>query len=820
MESATFKVDLHVHSKFSKHPSEWMLQKIGCSESYTDPVNLYRLVRERGMSQVTVTDHNTIEGALEIAHLPQTFISEEVTAYFPEDRCKVHVLVYQISEKQHRDLQVQRENIYDLTAYLHQEKINHALAHPFYSVNEKLTMEHFEKLMLLFKNFELNGSRGKEQNNILRMVLSALTPQDIESLHEKHGLDPQFDEPWKKNFTGGSDDHSALTVAHQFTEIKGARDLQEFFAAVNQGQTRIIGNSSTPQTLAHNLYSIAYQFYHHKFNRKTSWQKDLFLRFLHRFLSNGQEEESGLWSRVYDIWPHRKRLKKGTPASIQEYLQFETYKLLAKSPQLMEVIKHAKVEGKGIENQWFNFVNQVSNRAFLHIGNGFLDQFTRGHLFNLFQSLGSIGALYALLSPYFFAFSNFSNNRHFAEKARRRFLKGDGVDHRGDLGPKVAHFTDTFNEINGVALTLRQQAVLAGKNGKSLTVITCDSSNEETGAGIKNFEPIGFYKLPEYEELKLLFPPFLEMLAYCYEEKFTNIHAATPGPIGLAALGIAKILKVPICGTYHTALPQYARYLTEDKSLEDWMWKYILWYYDQTDMVYVPSESTGEELIEKGLDPDKIRFFPRGVDLSFFNPAKKNGFLQKRFQLQEGINLLYVGRISREKNLSFLGDVFIQLSCFSQEARLIVVGDGPYLEAFKNKMKGTPCYFTGYLTGEDLAGVYASCDLFIFPSQTDTFGNVVLEAQASGLPVIVTDQGGPKENVVPGETGFVVCGDQPEELLRLLGTLLANPGRLKEMGRTARQFMEQKSFEAAFLKTWEMYENNKPVDELSLAKAS
>jgi glycosyltransferase involved in cell wall biosynthesis len=820
MDLPVLRVDLHVHSKFSKHPSEWMLQKLGCSESYTDPRSLYHLVRSRGMSHVTITDHNTIEGSLEIAHLPQTFISEEVTTYFPEDRCKVHVVVYSISERQHQDLQYLRENIYDFTNYLYQENITHTLAHPLYSVNEKLTIGHFERCLLLFKNFELNGSRGKEQNTLLKLVLGQLTPQDIQSLTERYGLQPRFDEPWKKNLTGGSDDHSALTAANQYTEVAGAKDLPEFLEGINRHRATVVGSSSSPQALAHTLYSIAYQFYNHKFNLNAQLHKDIFLRFLHRFLSNDLREDNGLFSRVYDLWHYRKRSGNDHPSRIQELLRLETHKLLLKDPHLMEIVKNGRFEGEKIEDRWFYFVNQVSHCAFLHFGNTVLDQLTGGHLFNLFQSLGSVGALYALLSPYFFAFSNFSNNRQFARKVSRHFLETDPLTDRPDGPFKVAHFTDTFNEINGVALTLRQQVAMARKNGKKLTVITCDSSDHEAEEGIKNFKPVGFYELPEYQELKLFFPPFLEMLAYCYEEKFTAIHSATPGPIGLAALGIAKILKLPIYGTYHTALPQYARYLTEDKAVEDWMWRYMLWYYDQMDTIYVPSKSSGQELIEKGCDPQKIRLFFRGVDLESFHPSKRNGFLKNRFNLGEGLKILYVGRVSKEKNLSFLGDVFMSLCRSLKWVSLVVVGDGPYLEEFKKKMQDTPCVFTGYLKGEELACVYASCDLFVFPSRTDTFGNVVLEARASGIPVIVTDQGGPKENILPGKTGLVIKDDQPHEWLRLLGSLHSDPRRLKEMGQAARHYMEDRSFEEAFLKTWEMYEKKEMPVDIPFAKAS
>ena len=213
MGGEIMKVDLHVHSKYSTRPSYWVLQKMGAHECYTKPSELYRIAKERGMSLVTITDHNNIEGCLEIAHLPDTFMSEEVTTYFPEDRCKIHVLVYNITEQLHRDIQRVRENIFDLVQYLNKSKITHSVAHPLWSINNRLTSDHFEQLLLLFKNFELNGSRDEQLNHWLKSILASLSPQDLEALAEKYQFPSPFLEPWRKNLTGGSDDHSSMQIA-------------------------------------------------------------------------------------------------------------------------------------------------------------------------------------------------------------------------------------------------------------------------------------------------------------------------------------------------------------------------------------------------------------------------------------------------------------------------------------------------------------------------------------------------------------------------------------------------------------------------------
>jgi glycosyltransferase involved in cell wall biosynthesis len=816
METTT-KADLHVHSKYSKRPSQWVLQKIGCSESYTEPGHIYRTLRAKGMDLVTITDHNTIEGSLEIAHLADTFVSEEITAYFPQDRCKVHVLAYDITEAQHREIQKHRDNVFDLARYLDLAGICHLVAHPLFSVNDKLTKSHFEQLLLLFKHFEVNGARHEHLNANLLRILEMLTPEDIHRLENIHDRAALPMEPWKKFVTGGSDDHSSLNMARTHTVLPGRRDVAAFFQGVREGLASPVGKSSTPQTLGHNLYSIAYQFYKQKFQLEKHVNKDILLKFIDRNLDPGREDLSGFLGSLHALWSQRirPRIRTGIrprssghrPEQLQDLLRYETARLIWNSPELMDIV-HSTGNGKqGQGKTWFAFVNQSANQVLKHSADHMLRKIAQGSIFDIFHSLGSAGALYTLLMPYFLSYSLFAHDRQFSREVRASLAADKGLMQEGDaLQPKVAHFTDTFYEVNGVALTLQQQLSLARSTSKDMTIITCAPDEAvQGGEGVRNFTPIGVFELPEYPELKLYYPPLLDMIQFCFDQEISHIHSATPGPIGLAALAVARLMHLPIYGTYHTSLPQYTQCLTQDFAMEELMWRFTLWYYEQMDLVFAPSHATANELIAKGLSPEKVRVYPRGIDIERFHPSKRNGFYEKRYRFGSEIKLLYVGRVSREKNLHILEQAFQELARERHNARLIIVGDGPYREEMERNLSGTPAVFTGYLDGEALAQAYASADIFVFPSATDTFGNVVLEAQASGLPVIVSAQGGPQENLIPDQTGLIVPSTTGPAFCQAISALLANPARLREMSDNARKYMENRSFGQAFEQVWQYY---------------
>jgi glycosyltransferase involved in cell wall biosynthesis len=182
--------------------------------------------------------------------------------------------------------------------------------------------------------------------------------------------------------------------------------------------------------------------------------------------------------------------------------------------------------------------------------------------------------------------------------------------------------------------------------------------------------------------------------------------------------------------------------------------RYLRWTYGHCSRVLVPSQATKRLLAGAVLDSDRIRVWPRGVDSTAFTPARRSRALRESWHVDDRRPaLLHVGRLAREKGLDLLPEIHDTLHAMGAEHRFIFAGDGPYADVLRERMPDA--VFTGVLPQRVLASVIASADVLVFPSRTDTAGNIVLEAQASGLPVVVSDAGGPQENIVAGVTGLV-----------------------------------------------------------------
>ena len=772
------KADLHLHSRHSDRAPEWLLRKAGIPDSYSPPRDLYAQLKRRGMDWVTLTDHDRIEGCLEIADLPGVFISEQVTSFFPEDRSAVHVLVWGITEEQHRQIQGLRENVYELQGFLAQAGLAHAVAHPLYRTQGTLTQAHLEKLILLFRHFEgINGLRDALLSEVARHLLGKLTPGKLEEFANRHRLAPTHAEPWKKVLIGGSDDHGGIFPGSAFTETPPAGGVEEFLAHIREGRCEARGQAGSPLAVSHGLYNSLRCFIGQKVAgaESSGFIGQAFSRFM-----EGRDPTEFSWSEKLGFLAQGiatgKIFELAKPAHMSLWRQFSSHF----SQQDVKALLAQKTEGiEEPERRAFVIANFFANQLAFRFFTRFVKEASAGNLIEAIQELSVMAPILGTLSPYLYAFRS--------QAPDRPWLRKTSLELSGELPPglrnsKRAWFTDTLEDVNGVANTIRKLTAACVAQGCELVVVTSRSSLQIRDIPIKNFAPIGEFELPEYELQKLSFPPIIEMLDYIQREGFTELIISTPGPVGITALLAAKVLGLRTSGIYHTDFPQYVRILTEDSALETLTWSYMKGFYDQLDLIYVNSESYRKAWVERGIRPEKFQILPRGLDTALFHPSRRApGFWEQHGVARGKTVLLYVGRVSKEKDLDVIVAAWPKLR--EQNAALAFVGDGPYLKELRQMVPDA--VFTGYLAGLELARAFASADVFLFPSTTDTFGNVVLEALASGLPNVVSDQGGPCDLIEHGVNGYVTRALDSADFTRAVLRLLENPPLRAEMSAAA-----------------------------------
>ena len=798
------KCDLHIHSRYSARSEEWLFRRLDFPDSYSDPRELHRQLLERGMDFVTITDHDTIEGCLQIADLQQSFISEQITTYFPQDPCKIHILAWGISEAQHEEIVAVRDNVYELQTYLAAAQIAHAVAHPLYSINGQLAASHLERLILLFQHFEaVNGLRDALLSELAQNLFGSLTREKIDKLADRHNLVPTHPEPWQKTFTGGSDDHGGKFIASACTETPAADSAEKFLAHVRAGNCSAQGNGGTPLALSHGFYNTVSCFIQDRFHEKLGPSAIVLEQMFSRFMEGRDPTELTLTEkgRIF-----AQGVLSGKIFELVKPANVSMWKELSGYFQRPEVKAKLAEELNGVsepERRTFLMANLVAEQLAFRLFKKFVLQISSGNMVESMQALTAIAPILIILTPYIYGFHSQAPSRKWLRKI---FQELTGEIPSALQNRKRAWFTDTLEDVNGVATTIRKMAAAGAAAGKELIVVTSRSELNIDNIPIKNFRPIGEFELPEYELQKLSFPPILQMLDYIQRKKFSEIIISTPGPIGLTALLAAKMLNLQTSGIYHTDFPQYVRILTEDSFLESAAWHYMHWFYGQLDTVFVSSEQYRQSWINRGFDPEKLKIFPRGLDTELFNPARRDpAFWEKYGAATNGeVRLLYVGRISREKDLDVLANAYRRLREEGLSVQLFVVGHGPYSQALSETLPDA--VFTGYLTGLELATAYASADVFAFPSTTDTFGNVIIEAQASGVPVVVSDSGGPKELVDDKTNGLVTKSHDVEDFTRAIRALIVDPALRERMGGCARQSVIDLSWPNAFRKFWSMTE--------------
>lgn len=366
----------------------------------------------------------------------------------------------------------------------------------------------------------------------------------------------------------------------------------------------------------------------------------------------------------------------------------------------------------------------------------------------------------------------------------------------------VAVFTDNdFDKINGVTTTLTA-ALQHAPSDVHLRIYTAAT----LGVAEPHYlalESVGV-PIPFYGEMRMYLPRLGAYVEHARRDRIDVVHLTTPGPLGLAAMYVARQIRRPMIGSFHTDLAAYTALLSGSPRLGRLMGQYMRWPYSRCARVLVPSTATRQLMVASKSDPERLVVWARGVDTDLFSPSRRSWRLREAWRVDDRRPaILYVGRVSREKGLAMLEPLQRALHGRRLEHRFIIVGQGPMLPELREKLP--EAVFTGPLSRDAVAEAFASADLFVFPSRTDTAGNVVLEAQASGVPVIVSAAGGPSENLVAGVTGLVCATDDVHEWAEAVVSLLHDNARRRQLGLAARAYAEGRTWPRALEPLYRAY---------------
>ena len=815
-------MDAHVHSKASDGPVIAAAGFIGCPECYSEPEAIYDTARARGMDLVTITDHDTVKGAWSLVErgYDRFIAGEEVTVLFPEDRCKLHVLVWDMTPELDDELRSEnlRADVYRFAAWLKDRDLPHALAHPLYIQNGRLTRWHVERAALLFKGFEcLNGAHQGRAKGTIERFIARLTPEYCAELAREHDLKPVWPEPWNKGRTGGSDDHAMLNVGRTYTEMPpgpdGATltDPRAFVRGVLDGHGDSAGVGGHSSLLAHQIATVGMNYYARQMHPNATPTGKLVGRKLLRFAGIDLPKPSKPRLAAHLV---RKRVlrprKRRSPmiAALRETIG----PILDRYPDLRARLDRDTWPDAGTaigEHERMAALADDLSRALTEALTSRGARALRKHdKQGVLDAVLAAGLVQLAQVPYIFSLFHQNKERVFLDRLDHELSAEDQGPSPLERPMRVSLFTDTLGDINGVCRFIQNVAEMARDTGRDLQVITSTRLTVPDESNIFNFKPLFAGSMPKYDNLEFVVPPLVEMLRHLDRHQPDVLHISTPGPVGLVGYLAARMLKIPVLGVYHTDFPAYIDHLFEDAAFTYMCRRYMQFFYKPFSNIFTRSEDYVEALEQLGMQRDRCTALLPGVDTETFHTRFEDPTVWGRMGVDpDAVKVLYVGRVSVEKNLPMLAGVWKDASRRFKElglnAQLVVVGDGPYRPTMERELNSVK--FLGFRHGDELSSIYASADMFVFPSITDTLGQVVMESQASGLPVLVTDQGGPKEVVTEGETGFVLPADRPDLWIDRLVQLVRDQGTRQRMGDAAHRAMQPYALSNSFDHFWSVH---------------
>jgi len=734
----TSRVDLHCHSTASHFSRLGVQRSLGLPECATPPQEVYELAKRRGMDFVTITDHDTIAGCLELEGRPDCFVSEELTARFAGEPQAVHVLCYGITVGDHEWLQANAGDVEACAAYLHENGIACALAHPFFNVAAPLTRRHRRRLAELFPIWEVrNGSRAAELNMPAALYVDT---------HGSTGV-------------GGSDDHAGVDIGRTFTEAPDAQTPEEFLRHLRNGDAEAGGEQGSAAKWTHAAMALATRSLvlgvEEVGEEVTAPSPAAVLKMAERVIGEGAAREGKV---AADLGPDDAR------CLLAAWLDGMGLDLRGRA-----LIAYLQSDGFS-HADLYRRARRIHDRRLRTAIAGGSEAVARGDLptavNGLFEAM--IPAVPYAPSTAFLG----------AEKAKLVGPRG-GRDERR----RVALVVDGIGSMHGVTHTI-EQIRERGVPGFEIDVIGTDPGVDRRLPAAAELE------LPFYAGMTLGVPGLPDLVETLADGGYDLVHVTAPGPAGIAATLLSRITGVPLLASHHTELAAYAGLRSGDGGVEAIARAGLGAFYAAPGVVLSPSPAADASLVDLGIDPTRIGRWERGVDSERFDPIKAD-----RAAYPGEVKVLYSGRMTREKGVDLLAESFLRARDADPRLHLLLAGGGPEEGELRARL-GEHATFLGWLGGEELACAYASADVFLFASATDTYGQVILEAGASGLPVVAVAEGGPAALVENRHTGLL-CRPDPDHLAGALLQLASSPALRHQLGAAAVLAARERSWERA-----------------------
>ncbi|MBN1527938.1 MAG: glycosyltransferase [Thermoleophilaceae bacterium] len=748
------RADLHCHSTASEESRLGVQRALGLPECATPPEAVYELAKSRGMDFVTITDHDTIAGVLEIAHLPDVFVSEELTAWFKGEAQAVHVLCWGIEPEDHEWLQAHSGDVEACAEFLHAAGIACALAHPFYTVAAPLTARHRRRLAQLFPVWETrNGSRPRALNLPAAIYI------------ETHG----------GAGVGGSDDHAGIDIGRTWTETPPASTPDQFVRRLRRGEVTAQGDQGSPEKWAHAALGLAVRALG-KPDSACEPDPRAILSMAERIVSQGAAR-SGSVER--DLGPDDAR------ALMRSWL--DSLELDAGECDLL-----AEMQAEGFSHAGlYRRARRVHERRLrAAVGRG-LEAAAAGRGYR--AAAAELFASCVPVVPYLPATVFLGN-----ETARLASREGEPR--------RVGLVADGIGGMHGVTHTL-DEIRERGVPGFEVEVIGTDANVDRRLPAVADVE------IPFYDGLSVGVPSLPATVEALADGRYDLVHVCSPGPAGIAGALTAWIMGTPVVGSYHTELGAYAGLRSGDGTLQAGVEAALAAFYGRCEVVLSPSAPADASLRALGVDGGRIGRWDRGVDTARFRPGLRDESL-----LPGEVTVLYAGRLTREKGADLLADAFLRARERDPRLHIVLAGGGPERAELEARL-GPHATFLGWLDGERLARAYASADLFLFASRTDTFGQVILEAQASGLPVVAVADGGPLELIEDGRTGRLAPPDA-DALAAAITELVAAPALAHAMATRALAAVRERDWERALARLGAGYGRALTAREQPAARAA